>query len=178
MTEDDKPDFARILNGLALLKRTQLHEDALDMWWLTMQSWPLDEFTAAASHLATSCQFMPTPYDFHELRKAGRMTAMEAWDRALHHAASSAYRNGPLGDALIDHAVRCIGGYRAIAMCEDEKLGFLEKRFHEAFETKQDAEDIREALPAIAPRPQLNGSSGPRHLLAGWRSSDEEPSRH
>lgn len=148
--ERDKGEFLAVLTGLASIKRVQLTKEALDLWWLTMGDWPIDEFKQAAAHLLRAHEWMPSPHNFEALRKAGRPTAGEAWSLALRHAASSGYRSGPLNDPLVDAVTRAIGGYEAIAMCNTDKLGFLERRFCEHYEQMQDADDVREAVPQIA----------------------------
>src|SRR5688572_16410019 len=107
-----------------------------------MQHWPLDAFKAAAEQLVRTCEWFPTPKHFEDLLRAGKPTAAEAWDRALEHARTSAYRRGELGDETIDLVVRCLGGYYAIAMCESENLHYLERRFTEHFESLSDRVEI------------------------------------
>lgn len=160
MTPKDKPDFLAVMNGIAAIKRVELTREALDLWWATMRHWDLSDFRDAAVVLLRSCEFMPTPRDFETLRKAGRATTAEAWASAVQHCRYGAYRLAPLSDAVTDRAVAAIGGYRVIAMCDEEKLHFLERRFAEAYETIQDADDIRRALPHIARRTEIAGPSG------------------
>lgn len=155
MQSSDKPKFVSILNGLAAIKPgAKLTPEAYEVWWMTMQNWPLEEFSAAAAHLAKSVEFMPSPFHFEQLRKAGRPVASEAWIKAQRSTGTAytpnGYRGGSSGDPLIDKAVQVIGGYGVIAMCDTDKLHFLERRFNEAYESMQDAQDIREAVPQIA----------------------------
>lgn len=163
MAPSDKPEFLRVLNGLASIKRVDLTPEALDLWWSAHADWEIEDFRAAASQLVKTCQFMPSPKDFEELRKAARPTSGEAWVKALDHASSGNYRvQGNMGEPLIDRVVRALGGYQVIAMCSDDKLGFLERRFCEHYESMSDAEDMREALPQIAGPPQTRKLSGPK----------------
>jgi hypothetical protein len=155
MTPVDRERFLKIVVGFAELKGKVLSASALEVYWRAMQAWPLADFEAAAALLVKATPFMPTPYDFEKLRKAGRPTAGEAWAQAR-AACGSCYTGGHLGpggtcgDEFIDRAVRAIGGYRAIAVCDMDKLHFLERRFAEHYETLRDADDVREALPQIA----------------------------
>ncbi len=114
-----------------------------------MQKWSIDEFEIAAQHLLTACEFMPTPKDFEDLRKAGRHTSGEAFINAR-ETARKGWRKKTCGVDLIDRAVNAIGGYDAIGMCETDKLHFLERRFAEHYESMQDCDEVRQALPAIA----------------------------
>ena len=54
-------------------------------------------------------------------------------------------------DEITDRAVAALGGYVAIAMCDEDKLHYLERRFQEIYEGMQDAGDIRAALPNLTP---------------------------
>lgn len=166
MRDTDKARFAQIVNGLSAIKPGQkLTADGVEMFWRAMRTWEIDAFEAAAEQLARTSEFMPNPYHFEQLRKAGQTTPGEAFARALdvardcsrHNAASS-------GDARIDAAARACGGYFAMGQYETEKLGFLERTFTEHFETISDAEDTREALPQIA-GPSRARVSGPRALV-------------
>ena len=125
-----------------------LTTEALDMFWAAMSSWTIEDFRAAANHLAANCEFMPNPYHFNQLRKAAKPTAGEAWAKVLDAVRHSTYANGI--DPLIDRAVRAIGGYRAVGMTTDDGLPFMERRFAEHFETIEDAESTRESVPQIA----------------------------
>ncbi len=159
MDSNDRPEFVRVLNGLAAIKRVDLTKEAYELWWQSMKSWPIDDFKEAASYLLKNCQFMPTPYDFEQLRKKGEPSAHEAWVTALAHA-EGAWRQGVLGDALTDQVVAMLGGYRLLALTNSDKLGFLERRFLDAYNDFLDTGGVRKALPDLTERPRLqNGSA-------------------
>lgn len=166
MKPEDRKAFAEILLGFAELKGKQLSKGAVDLFWSAMQDWRIEDFRAAAHELLRTCEFFPTPRDFEQLRRAGRDTAGEAFAAALEHVRSGEWRSGSTGDPSLDRAVAAIGGWQTLAMSDDEGLRYLERRFSEHYETIQDAEDTREALPQIAgsfaPR-RLNGR-GPRSI--------------
>ena len=167
MQPADRAEFLKVLNGLAAIKGKQLAIEALDLWWMSMQSWPLADFKAAASHLVTSCQFMPTPFDFAQLKRAGEPTAGEAWTEAV--ASCSCWRGGKSPGGRIDRAVRAIGGYRAIAMADMETaLPHIERRFKEAYEELCDVEETREQLPQIT-------LSGLQERISGAKMDEAVP---
>ena len=85
MAPDDKPEFVRVLNGLAAIKRVDLTKEAYEMWWGSMSDWSIDDFRGAAGHLLKTCQFMPSPYDFEQLRVVHEKTGHEAWAGVLEH---------------------------------------------------------------------------------------------
>jgi hypothetical protein len=151
----DKPQYLAVLNGMAAIKKSPLTPEAIELWWGCLADWTIEDFKAAAIEVLKRTSFMPSPKDFEDLRRAVRTTAGEAWDQAVSHAASSAYRQGPLGDASIDLCVRGLGGYGAIARCEESALHYLERRFTEHYESISDSKDVRDSLPQIA---RLEGS--------------------
>lgn len=177
MTPDDRKKFVEVVLGFAELKGKQLSAPALELYWRSMQHWPLENFLSAAEQLVRTSEFMPTPKEFEDLRKAGRRTAGEAWALALEHARHS--HNGPClngsatpDDELLIRAVRAIGGFRSIAMSDVDKTPFLERRFCEHYEAMQDAEDVREAVPQIAfsGARAIGGPKSVRNLLGGPES--------
>lgn len=165
MLPSDKPQFLKVLNGMAAMRKAQLLPEVLDLWWACMSAWTIEDFKAAAVHVLKSSEFMPTPKDFEDLRKAGEPTAGEAWARVLESVRNGSYRwegcagrslhsgFAPPTDALTAASVRAIGGYEAIAMHEEATLHFLERRFCEHYAAIGEREQVREALPQIASRP-------------------------
>lgn len=167
MLPSDRPEFLKVLNGIAAMKSKPLAVEALDLWWLSMKDWPIDEFKAAASHLVKSCQFMPTPYDFEQLKRAAEPTAGEAWAKAL--ASCACWRGAiPSPGGRIDRAAKAVGGYYAIAMADRETaLPHVERRFKDAYAELADIDDAREALPEIAGMKQLSSVSELLKLTGG-----------
>lgn len=173
MTPTDRQAFIEVVIGFAEIKGRTLSVPALELYWRSLQHWPIDAFRAAAEQLVRTCKFMPGPDDFENLRKAGRATSGEAWERARKASGSAIQcgqvtHNGTCGDELIDRSVRAIGGYGAIAMCDTDKLPFLERRFAEHYEQIQGVEDVREAVPQVAysgDRPKLKGPASSNALL-------------
>ncbi len=154
MDSGDRPEFVRVLNGLAAIKRVDLTKDVYEIWWQSLRDWPINDFKDAAGYLLLNCQFMPTPYDFEQLRKKGEVSAHEAWSMALHHA-EGAWRHGVLGDALTDRVIAALGGYSVMALTHKDKLGFLERRFLDAYNELLDTSVVREALPDLTDRTRI-----------------------
>lgn len=167
MIQADRGKFLEIVIGFAELKGKSLSAPALELFWNAMQDWRIEDFQAAANQLIKSCPWMPTPKEFEDLRKkAGRLSAGEAWADVLCLVRSGAYRAGGLS-LLIDAAVAALGGYQAIAMHDEAALHFLERRFAEHFAALEDRADIREALPAIAFNPVSGKSTAGLKRLSG-----------
>jgi hypothetical protein len=150
MIESDKPEFLKVLNGMAAMKRVDMPKEVIALWWDAMKGWEIQDFKLGAATLLRTSKWMPSPSEFEDLKKQGRDSPGEAWAKALSWAASSSYRNGSMGEDLIDRCVHMLGGYKIIAMCEDDKLGFLERRFSEHYETLEDRVDVRSAVPSLA----------------------------
>lgn len=155
MQLSDRKPFLEIVIGFSELRGKTLSAPALELYWNAMQAWSLEDFQAAANRLLLTSEWMPLPHHFEELRNAGRATAGEAWAAALKWAASGNYRAHGLPDPVVNRAVEALGGYKAIAMHDEDKLHFLERRFAEHYATIQDATDTREALPQLAMSPGL-----------------------
>lgn len=159
MQATDANKFRDIMRGMCKLFAQEPDAVLLDAYWLALRSWDFHEFEAAAAHLMGTSKFMPRPADFNELRKANRPTSSEAWLKARASCSTAytprGYVGGTSGDPLIDKAVQVLGGYGVIALCDLDKLQFLEKRFNEAYESMQDAQDVRVSLPHLG-----NGAIG------------------
>ena len=155
MQAGDRKKFLETLNGLAAIKPGKdLTPAALELWWQAMRAWSIEEFTAAASHLARSVEFMPSPFHFEELRRAGKPTPDEAWRIALDRCRG--WRSPRETQDAVDACVAAIGGYRTIAHADIETaLPHVQRRFLDAYETIAEVTEVRAALPTIAPTPGL-----------------------
>lgn len=178
MTPENYDEFCEVVVGFAELKGRSLSAAAIELYWRSMKHWQIGDFKAAAEQLVRTSKFMPGPDAFEDLRKAGRATAGEAWAEVLAHVRAGRYGGrGTVVSELVDQAVAAIGGYHAIGMSEIDKTHFLEKRFTEAFEQLQDAEDVRAAVPEIAysgsSTPRLKGPQSVQALIG--RLAKEEP---
>lgn len=143
-------DFNRFRNAIGALARVfdkQLDAPLLDAYWVSLRDWTIDDLERAAAHLLRTSKFMPRPADFTELRRAGAMTAGEAWQAALVHA-RGAYRAGP-SVPPVERAVAALGGWSVIARAAEDSLPFIERRFAAHFDEIESREVVREALPAL-----------------------------
>lgn len=156
MTEADKIEFARILSGLSEIRGKALSKSAMAMYWLALSGWEMEDFRQAAKHLLSTCQFMPTPYDFEQLRKSSQETSGEAWARVRqairhrYHGASTSL------DPKIDKIVGIMGGWDRLGMTNSDEMHFREKRFAELWDEISDVEEVRAALPYFGPDPVDN----------------------
>lgn len=148
MRSEDKKRFVQAIAGMASVKGRELTDEALEMWWLSMQDWQIDDFVGAAAHLLKTCEFMPAPNDFESLRKKVTFSAREAWAEAICFA-SGDWRSRGHEDALIQRTVMALGGWQSIALCDYQSLGFIERRFLSIYDEFVESADIREALPNL-----------------------------
>lgn len=150
MNLEDREAFVEVVLGFAELKGRQLSAPALELYWRSLQHWSLQDFRDAAEHLLRTCEFMPTPKNFEDLRKASQPTPSEAWTTAL--AACVEWRTPRyLPNGRISRAAAAVGGFERIAMADVERdLPHIQRRFLQAYEELSDVESVREALPQLA----------------------------
>ena len=133
-------DFARfraVMAGMAELYQRELSNTLLDVYWLTLKDWGLDEFERAAGSLMATGTFMPRPADFTALRKkAQESTAAEAW-----------FTKGVSQDKRANHAMRIATQGRYVGHVPLDELPWVQKRFMEAYAELADVAEAREALP-------------------------------
>lgn len=78
MQPSDFERFHAVMTGIAEVHERELSEFMLDVYWLTLGDWTLEEFELAAAHLLEHHKFgMPKPSHFTELRRSGEPTATE-----------------------------------------------------------------------------------------------------
>lgn len=164
MQQTDFQRFKALMNGIAKLYERELDGPVLDAYWVALRDWDLGDFEASAGQLMRTSKFMPRPADFEELRRAGRLTAGEAWANAR-----ACWRSGGsgTGDSLTDRVVRMLGGYRSMGLTATDQMAFLERRFAEHYAQLQEVEEVREAVPQIAYQrsSQISGPAGVRKLF-------------
>ena len=139
MNANDKTEFVRILAGLSAIKPgKELTREALEVFWAAMADWSIEDFKAAANHLAKSCEFMPNPYHFEQLRKKNEPTKHEAWEVAFNRIK----RGGNQPDDKISKAIKQVGGYYQLGMTPLDQMPFVAKRFQDAYESIGEVADI------------------------------------
>jgi len=136
---DDRPEFLRIMNGLASVFGGQITPEALDVWWGAFGGWSVDQFKHAAGAAVTRCKFMPRPADLFDVRRAARPTAGEAWEIA-----------GKGRDAIADKAFSIATQGRYFGHIPYDEHPWIQKRFIEVYEQLAEVEDARDAAPQLA----------------------------
>lgn len=150
MTSEDLDEFLVIVGGFAELRGKELSQAAMMLYWEAMKTWTMEDFRAASLQLLRTCEFMPLPHHFEQLRRKGNLTADEAWTIALMNCARWRDTNS-CGNALIDKVVTSIGGYQVIAFADrDNALPHVQRRFLKAYEEIGDVVEARAAMPQLA----------------------------
>ena len=159
MRNEDKANFAKRLYEMfkAFRKADDFDDDTVTIWWNRLhQDFDIGDFEVAATELDKVSKFLPVIADFFELkRRAEAYCETDAWGDVLEHLRSGAYRRRGIGDDKIDRAVRAMGGYRALAMRNEDGLtiwGF--KQFREHYNDVLDSVEREESL-------LLSGGSDP-----------------
>lgn len=144
MLQPDKVEFVKIINGLSALKpSTKLTADAIELFWNALADWPMDEFRSAANVLNKTCEFMPNPYHFEQLRKSAGVGKHQAWAEARKRCVQSIEHPND----RITRAAQLVGGYYEIGHTLIKDMPFLANRFMAAYEEIGEAEQARQALP-------------------------------
>lgn len=151
MQTEDKQEFVRVLNGMAAIKRVDLTKEAYEMWWASMVDWSIEEFRATAGYLLKNREFMPSPYDFEQVRQLEDSTAQEAWSEVIAYCAGG-YRQGDMGNNRIDAVVAALGGYQTIALMPTDQLGFVQRRFVDMYDNFRQSDATRKELPHLDER--------------------------
>lgn len=143
----DRTKFVEIILGFAELKGKELSTAAIELFWRAMQDWSIEEFQHAANALVKTCEFMPTPKDFYDLRKKMRPSAAEAWEQRDK-------------DPLARRALAIATQGRYVGHIDLDELKWVQKRFLEVYDELRDVADARQEAPMLAPSGlgQLNGS--------------------
>lgn len=152
MQATDFERFRVLMIGMGELYGKEISGPLLDAYWVALRKWEIKPFEEACAHLMGNATFMPRPADFTALQKAGRETAGEVFSNIRQYLkyTPNGYTLHPETPRVIESAIRAMGGANAYAMCDEEKLPFLERRFCEHYDQISSAEDTREAVPQIA----------------------------
>lgn len=143
MQTTDFERFRNVIVGMAKMYEREVDGVLLDAYWLALREWPLEDFEAAAGHLMRESKFMPRPADFTALRRAGELTAGEAWDLVLSGARLEPH-------SRVARASQIVGGQRRIRMANIERdLPHIQRRFFEVYRELGDVESARDELPQL-----------------------------
>lgn len=138
MRPNDRKAFLEVVLGFAELKGRQLSAPALELYWNSMQDWSIEDFRSAANTLIKSCEYMPTPKEFNDLRKALKPSGATAW-----------FTKGTSPDPLANKAMQIAAQGRYVGHIPIDELQWVQKRFIEVYEELLDKDEAQVALPHL-----------------------------
>lgn len=155
MNESDKKHFQSIMVGAGELYSKEITKPLLQIYFQALQSYGIDQISSAfTAHMVDTKHgtFMPKPADLVRLIDADKPKpddkARIAW-MAIRDSFSGYYPKGfKLEDKIAMAAMKSIGGRSAVGMCDNSKIGFLEKQFIDSYKTlfSLDEKDIPDSL--------------------------------
>lgn len=156
MNAQDKGHFQSIMIGAGELYSKEITKPLLQIYFQALQSYTIEQVSSAfTAHMVDTKHgsFMPKPADLVRLIDKDKPNpedkARISW-LAVRNSFSGYYPNGfKLEDAIAAAALQSIGGRNTVGMCDNSKIGFLEKQFIDAYKAlyNLDEKDIPNTLP-------------------------------
>ncbi len=114
MTENDRPRFLVMFNGLAATFSKEPSKPMLDGYWMGLADLPIEAVENACQRAIGTCKFMPVPVELREL--AGVMApadrAIKAWEAFVVASRRHGYYDSvDFDDKVINATVRNLGGW-------------------------------------------------------------------
>jgi len=137
MQESDREAFAMALIAASEVYRQEVSQQAIALWWQTLEPYPLAAVQAAvALHIKTS-RFMPTPADLLAIIEGSPQDKAEAaWQKVLQAAQEHGQsRSVAFDDPLIPACVLAMGGFARICMCNIKDLHWLKREWMPLYQT-------------------------------------------
>jgi hypothetical protein len=163
MQDSDREAFAMALIAASEVYRQEVTQQAIALWWQTLEPYPLPAVQAAVAHHIKASRFMPTPADLLAIIEGSPQDKAEAaWQKVLKAAREHGQaRSVAFDDPLIPACVLAMGGFARICMCNINDLQWLKKEWMPLYQTYS----IRP--PASLPR-YLPGSHETGNKSAGY----------
>lgn len=138
MTQDDKPEFVRLLSDVLAYYGKDNSKFLLNLWWTACQPFDFEQVSRALSRHATDPehgQYAPKVADVVRIL-SGTSTdrANLAWGKAYEAMGSvGAYTDVVFDDPAIHAVIEDMGGWPKLCRGEIKDLSFLQHRFCEAY---------------------------------------------
>jgi len=138
MTDHDRGAFSDILRLVFELFNVDISEEIVEMWWLAMMPYGLDDFRGACNKFVKDPQagrFAPRPaHIIGELLRDNAEHARTAWQAVLMGIKKVGGQGSvAFEDGRIVEAVKAIGGWRALCQSPERDLSFKQRDFEQAF---------------------------------------------
>jgi hypothetical protein len=158
MTEQDKPNFAKLLTSVMAFYRQDMSEFALGVWWEACKPFDFAAVRDAFNRHAVNPdngQFAPKPADVVRLLQGSNADgALIAWskvDRAVRTIGT--YQTVVFDDPIIHAVIQDMGGWVEIGRKEEKEWPFVAKEFenrYRGYRTQGGVVDYPRALVGIA----------------------------
>ena len=138
MTEQDKPNFAKLLTSVMAFYRHDMSEFALGVWWEGCKPFDFAAIRDAFNRHAVNPdngQFAPKPADIVKLLQGssadGAMVAWSKVDKAVRCVGS--YQTVVFDDPTIHAVIQDMGGWIELGKKEEREWPFVAKEFQARF---------------------------------------------
>ena len=139
MTDDQMPEFVKLLATLSLSYNESLNEFTLERYWQTLKRFDLESVKNAFQALTTKNpdrgHLMPEPSDvLRYLEGSSQLKAMQAWGHVLKVIRSiGSYDSVIFDDPILHRVIDDMGGW--ISLCETtlRELNFLGQSFQKLY---------------------------------------------
>ena len=138
MTPADFDRFANVVHALAELHGRPQSAGAIALWWQALKRYDIEQIEGAFATLVCDPdrgQFMPKPADVvRAVEGTTTDRAALAWGKVMDAARSvGAWRDLVFDDPAIHAAIDDLGGWPKVCRTSVDELGFLQKRFADAY---------------------------------------------
>lgn len=138
MTEQDKPNFAKLLTSVMAFYRQDMSEFALGVWWEGCKPFDFAAIRDAFNRHAVNPdngQFAPKPADVVKLLQGstadGAMVAWSKVDKAVRSVGT--YQTVVFDDPIIHPVIQDMGGWIEFGRKEEKEWPFVAKEFQNRF---------------------------------------------
>lgn len=138
MTEQDKPNFAKLLTSVMAFYRQDMSEFALGVWWEGCKPFDFAAIRDAFNRHAVNPdngQFAPKPADIVKLLQGsstdGAMVAWSKVDKAVRSIGT--YQTVVFDDPIIHAVIQDMGGWIELGRKEEKEWPFVAKEFQTRF---------------------------------------------
>ena len=150
----DRNRLLKTLAGCYAYYEKELSEVSVGVWLADLAGFEPDAIEAAFVRHRRDPergQWLPKVADIlRHLQASTAEKRQDAWGHVLSEARRVGNYGSPRLSAEQQSAVDAVGGWRAICHCDEKELGFMQRRFMDAFDAF-DARSEREALALAAP---------------------------
>jgi len=135
MREKDRTEFVQLLTAAAEMKRVELSEAAIELYWDALADLSLDDFKRGLRSCLRTLTFLPQPNEIIAATGGDPETlALAAWSK-VDNAVDRywPHRSVVFDDPLIHAVIRDMGGWYRLGQHEDREWPFVQKEFERRY---------------------------------------------